>query len=77
MCDHVGVIAATGSFNSISYKSGKFAVFAACTSRLLFSNKKICSYVAQYPVRWTVQSITHHPSGRPVHSDTNSASLGK
>ena len=35
-------------------------------------------YIAQYPVRWTAQSALHFlPSpGRPVHSDTNSASPG-
>ena len=34
-------------------------------------------YIAQYPVRWTAQSTLHFSSpGRPVHSDTNSASLG-
>ena len=34
-------------------------------------------YIAQYPVRWTAQSTLHFfaPS-RPVHSNTNSASLG-
>ena len=31
----------------------------------------------QYPVRWTAQSALHFSSpDRPVHSDTNSASLG-
>ena len=34
-------------------------------------------YIAQYPVRWTVQSALHFSSpGRPVHSDTDSASPG-
>ena len=34
-------------------------------------------YIAQYPVRWTAQSALHFSSpGRPVHSDTNSASPG-
>ena len=35
-------------------------------------------YIAQYPVHWTAQSALHFlPSpGRPVHSDTNSASPG-
>ena len=40
---------------------------------------KVCFYniIAQYPVRWTVQSALHFSSPeRPVHSDTNSASLG-
>ena len=38
---------------------------------------KVCFYIAQYPVRWTAQSALHLSSpGRPVHSDTNSASLG-
>ena len=34
--------------------------------------------VAQYPVRWTAHSASHFlpPPGRPVHSDTNSASSG-
>ena len=36
-----------------------------------------CSYVARYPVRWTTQSALHFtpPPEKPVHSDTNSASL--
>ena len=44
--------------------------------------KKVCFYIAQYPVRWTAQSALHFlPTlfallGRPVHSDTNSASPG-
>ena len=39
--------------------------------------KRVCFYIAQYPVRWTAQSALHVSSpGRPVHSDTNSASLG-
>ena len=39
--------------------------------------KKVCFYIAQYPVRWTAQSALHLSSpDRPVHSDTNSASLG-
>ena len=33
-------------------------------------------YVAQYPVRWISQSALHFTLGRPVHSDTNSTSLG-
>ena len=38
---------------------------------------KVCFHIAQYPVRWTAQSALHFSStGRPVHSDTNSASLG-
>ena len=38
---------------------------------------KVCFYIALYPVRWTAQSASHFSSpGRPVHSDTNSASLG-
>ena len=33
-------------------------------------------YKAQYPVHWTDKSTSHFSSpGRPVHSDTNSASL--
>ena len=37
----------------------------------------ICFYIAQYPVRWTAQSALHFSSpARPVHSDTNLASLG-
>ena len=33
--------------------------------------KKVCFYIAQYPVRWTAQSASHFSSpGRPVHSDT-------
>ena len=39
--------------------------------------KKVCFYIAQYLVRWTAQSALHFSSpGRPVHSDTNSASPG-
>ena len=38
---------------------------------------KVWFYIAQYPVRWTDQSALHFSSpGRPVRSDTNSASLG-
>ena len=38
---------------------------------------KVCFYIAQYPVRWTAQTALHSSSpGRPVHSDTNSTSLG-
>ena len=34
-------------------------------------------YIAQYPVRWTAQNTLHFSfPGRPIHSDTNSASLG-
>ena len=34
-------------------------------------------YIAQYPDHCTTQSALHFSSpGRPVHSDTNSASLG-
>ena len=33
-------------------------------------------FIAQYPVRWTAQSVLHCSySGSPVHSDTNSTSL--
>ena len=40
--------------------------------------EKVCSYIAQYPVRWTAfKAQTYFSSpGRPVHSDTNSASPG-
>ena len=39
--------------------------------------KKVCFYIAQYPVRWTAHGSLHFSSpGRPVHSDTNSASPG-
>ena len=34
-------------------------------------------YLVQYPVRWNAQSALHFTPGRPVHSDTNSASLGR
>ena len=38
---------------------------------------KVCFYIAQYPLHGTAQSALHLSSpGRPVHSDTNSASLG-
>ena len=34
-------------------------------------------FLVQYPVRWTAQGALHvTSSGRPVHSDTNSPSLG-
>ena len=34
-------------------------------------------YIAQYPVRWTTQSASHFSSpDSPLHSVTNSASLG-
>ena len=45
----------------------------------VFFNKKVkvCFYIASYPVRWTAQSSLQFSSpDRPVHSDTNSASLG-
>ena len=32
-------------------------------------------YIARYPVRWT-KALYTSPSGRRVHSDTNSTSLG-
>ena len=42
------------------------------------SKVKVCFYIVQYPVRWTTQSAVHFSSpDRPVHSDTNSASLWK
>ena len=37
---------------------------------------RVCSYIAQYPVRWTTQSALHLTPGRPDHSGTNSTSLG-
>ena len=45
----------------------------------LFKKGKGSFYIAQYPVRWTAQSALHSlfaSPGRPVHSDTNSASPG-
>ena len=37
---------------------------------------KVCYYIAQYPVRWTTHIALHfYFPDRPVHSDTNSASL--
>ena len=43
----------------------------------LFNVKRVRFYIAQYPVHLTAQSALHFSSpGRPVHSDTNSASLG-
>ena len=43
----------------------------------MYAKAKVCFYIAQYPVRWTAQSALHFSSpGRPVHSDTNSASPG-
>ena len=38
--------------------------------------KKVRFYIAQYPVHWTAQISYTLPPGSPVHSDTNSASLG-
>ena len=37
---------------------------------------KVCFYIAQYPVHCTAQNALHFTSGRPVHSGTNSTSLG-
>ena len=38
---------------------------------------KVCFDIAQYPVHWNPQSAKHFSyPGRPVHSGTNSASLG-
>ena len=38
---------------------------------------KVWFYIAPYPIRWTAQSALHFSSpGRPVHSNTNSASHG-
>ena len=44
----------------------------------LFKKGKGSFYIAQYPVHWTAQKrFTLFASpGRPVHSDTNSASPG-
>ena len=43
----------------------------------MLRDKNVCFYTAQYSVHWTAQSTLHFSSpGRPVHSDTNSASLG-
>ena len=41
---------------------------------LVVKKVKVCFYTAQYPVRWIAQSTL--PPGRPIHSDTNSASPG-
>ena len=53
---------------------------AACISSkgILISNvvKKVCFYIAQYPVRWTALSALHFTHGRPAHSGTNSTSQG-
>ena len=47
------------------------------TSDVHVKKVNVCFYIAQCPVSWTAQSALHFPSpGRPVHSDTNSASLG-
>ena len=41
------------------------------------SKVEVWFYIAQYPVSWTAQSALHFSSpDRPVHSDTNPASLG-
>ena len=47
-----------------------------CRSKIKKSKGSV--YIAQYPVRWTAQSALHFLPSRtgPVHSDTNSASLG-
>ena len=46
----------------------------------IYTGKGSFFYTSQYPVSWTDQSILHilppPPPGRPVHSDTNSASPG-
>ena len=43
----------------------------------LRKKEKVCFYTAPYPVCWTTQTVLHSSSpGRPVHSDTNSASPG-
>ena len=39
-------------------------------------SKRHCFYIAQYPVCWTLKALYTSPLGRPVHSDTNSTSLG-
>ena len=49
-------------------------------SSMVIPIKVVCFsfYIAQYPVRWTAQSALHFFAlpGRPVQSDTNSASQG-
>ena len=46
-------------------------------TRLCSLQGKGSFYIAQYPVHWTAQSALQFSfSARPVHSDTNSASLG-
>ena len=37
---------------------------------------KLCSYIAQYPVLGLFKALYMSPPGRPVHSNTNSTSLG-
>ena len=47
---------------------------------MIYLKGKCSFYIAQYPVRWTAQSALQFFlfafPGRPVHSDTNSASPG-
>ena len=42
----------------------------------LSKGRKVCFYIAQYPVCWTAKTLYTSPAGRPVHSSTNSTSLG-
>ena len=47
-----------------------------CLLNKKYKNIKVWFYLSQYPVRRIAQSALHFPPGRPVHSDTNSTSLG-
>ena len=48
----------------------------SCIKQRLNTTVKLGSYIEQYPARWTTQSSYTSSPGRPVHSDTNSPSLG-
>ena len=63
----------------LGLKSSMYPLISFATSATPANNNKGEGrfYIAQYPVHWTAQSALHFSSpGRPVHSDTNSASLG-
>ena len=62
---------------SLSHLSSTSFVLVKTKHYHFYIKVKVCFYIAQYPVRWTAQSALHFSStGRPVHSDTNSAYLG-
>ena len=65
------------SSNLCSSNSDTWLLLRSCSTGNASKKVKVCFYIGQYPVRWTAQSASHLSSpGRPVHPDTNSASLG-